>query len=52
MVIGLILLVLAFVLAVVAASGLTLRGWHLGWIAVACFFLYLLLGGVTLHALH
>lgn len=41
----LILLVFAFVLAVLAARGFGAPVWSLGWLALACFFLSLILGG-------
>lgn len=41
---GTILLVFAFVLAVLAALGVGAPRFHLGWAAMACYFLTLLLG--------
>jgi len=41
--IGTILLVFAFVLACVAAAGVSAPRVHLGWAALACYFLSLLL---------
>lgn len=43
--IGTILLVFAFVLACLAAAGVGAPRVHLGWAALACFFLNLLLAG-------
>jgi len=45
---GLILLVFAFVFAVIAACIMQGNGrWHFGWAAVAFFLLSLIVGGVT-----
>jgi len=45
---GLILLVFAFVLAVIAACFVqSVRNFHLGWLAVAFFLLSLIVGGVA-----
>ena len=45
---GLILLVFAFVLAVIAACFVqTVRSFHLGWLAVAFFLLSLIVGGIA-----
>jgi hypothetical protein len=41
----LILLVFAFVFAVLAAWGLGMPRWYLGWASLACFYLSLILGG-------
>lgn len=47
--IGTILMVFAFVLACCAAAGVPLPRVHLGWAAVACYFLSLLLGGMHIR---
>ena len=44
--IGLILLVFAFVLAVIAAGGGTWRNYNLGWAAIACWIASELIGGL------
>lgn len=46
--IGTILLVFAFVLAVLAAFNFGQPRWSLGWASLACYFLSLLLGGLHL----
>lgn len=46
---GTILLVFAFVLAVLAALGVGAPRFHLGWAAMACWFLSLLIGHFGLH---
>lgn len=46
--IGLILLVFAFVLAVVAAAGAPPAGrWQWGWLAFACYVAAIIFGNVT-----
>jgi len=49
-----ILLVFAFVLAVLAGfiPGPVYGRWHLGWVAMACYFASLLFGGVFSHLVH
>lgn len=49
--ISLILLVFAFVLAALAAKNYGAPNWSLGWAAMACYFLSLLLGssGLATH---
>ena len=46
-----ILLVFAFVLACLAAKNIGAPSWSLGWAALACYFLSLLLGGAHWSAL-
>jgi hypothetical protein len=43
---GTILLVFAFVLAVLAAYGIPAGRWNLGWAALACYFASLLFGNL------
>lgn len=51
--IGTILLVFAFVFAVIAAIGISLPRVHFGWLAIAFWILSVLLGGAhALGALH
>lgn len=45
--IGLILLVFAFVLAVLASRGIGSPPWQLGWAAIACWIASELIGGLT-----
>ena len=47
--IGTILIVFAFVLAVCAAAGVGMPRLHLGWAAMACWFLSLLLGHLPIR---
>ncbi len=49
--IGTILLVFAFVLSLLAAYGIGAPRWSLGWAALACYFLSLLLGGFGVHGI-
>ncbi len=44
---GIVLLVFAFVLALIAAGGESWRGWNLGWLAVAFWIASELFGGIT-----
>ena len=46
---SLILLVFAFVLACLASKNFGAPNWALGWVALACFFLSLILGNQLLH---
>jgi len=46
--ISLILLVFSFVLAALAAKNVGAPNWSLGWAAMACYFLSLLLGSAGL----
>lgn len=45
--IQLILLVFAFVFAVLASYNIGLPQWSLGWASLACFYLSLILGGAS-----
>lgn len=47
-----ILLVFAFVLAVLAALNVGQPRWSLGWASLACYYLSLLLGGAAGWRLH
>ncbi|MGA2426321.1 MAG: hypothetical protein ABSG07_20155 [Terriglobales bacterium] len=48
--ISIILLVFAFVLACLAAWNVGQPRWSLGWLALACYFLSLLLGSAGLQS--
>jgi hypothetical protein len=47
-----ILLVFAFVLAVLAMFNIGSPRWSLGWASLACYFLSLLLGSVNIGVVH
>jgi hypothetical protein len=46
---SIILVVFAFVLACLAARNIGAPNWSLGWAALACYFLSLLLGNIGSH---
>jgi hypothetical protein len=49
---GLILLVFAFVIALVATHVQEIRGWHMGWLALAFWIASELIGGIARIAPH
>ena len=47
--IAIIFLVAAFILSLLAAKNVGAPNWSLGWAALACYFLSLLLGSIGSH---